>query len=228
MVSQTGGNSGHSISEWEKMKKSPGLDTHDVFATTTEVVAAVESLSAEEFRRLKKAAQFRIRGLGRAAQHRDFEDLLRSAVASTLEGAEGGAKGRKWAKHRVRFVDHLLGAMRSIANHWKDSWKRSGAECEQPAWLRETKVDEEKAQRTIEQVRDLRADPHRSCSAKELLEQLDKHFSADDDALRVIRARKEGKTVPEMVIELKLTEKRISAAHQRIRYFMEMKGWTSA
>jgi len=61
-----------------------------------------------------------------------------------------------------------------------------------------------------------------------LLEELDKHFAGDEDALLVIEARKEGMTVPEMITGLKLTEKKINAAHQRIRYFMETKGWTSA
>jgi hypothetical protein len=121
------------------MKKSAGRNAQEVRATTAEVMAAIESLSAEEFRRLKKAAGYRIRGLGRAAQHRDYEDLLGEALASTLKGAEGGAEGRKWAKDRVRFVKYLLEAMRSIANHWKESWERSGAECEEPDWLTSSK-----------------------------------------------------------------------------------------
>jgi hypothetical protein len=210
------------------MKKSAGRDAQEVCATTAEVMAAIESLSAEEFRRLKKAAWYRVRGLGRAAQHREYGDLLGEALASTLKGADGGAEGRKWAKNRVPFVKHLLEAMRSIANHWKESWERSGAECEQPDWLIATEDEEGNLQRPTERARDRRADPHRSCSAKELLEELDKHFAGDEDALLVIEARKEGMTVPEMIAGLKLTEKRINAAHQRIRYFMETKGWTSA
>jgi hypothetical protein len=210
------------------MKKSAGRDAQEVCATTAEVMAAIESLSAEEFRRLKKAAWYRIRGLGRAAQQRDYEDLLGEALASTLKGADGGAEGRKWTKHRVRFVKHLLEAMRSIANHWKESWERSGAECEEPDWLTANEGEEGNVQRPTEHARDRRADPHRSCSAKQLLEELDKHFAGDEDALLVIEARIEGMTVPEMITGLRLTENKINAAHQRIRYFMETKGWTSA
>ena len=211
------------------MKKSAGRDAQEVCATPAEVMAAIESLSAEEFRRLKKAARYRIRGLGRAAQLREYGDLLGEALASTLKGTEGGAEGRKWPKNRVRFVKHLLEAMRSIANHWKESWERSGAEeCEQPDWLIATVDEEGHLRRPTDRARDRRADPYRSCSAQQLLEELDKHFSGDEDALLVIEARKEGFTVPESVRGLKLPEKKVEAAHQRSRYFMAMKGWTSA
>jgi hypothetical protein len=210
------------------MTKSAGRNAQEVCATAAEVMAAIESLSAEEFRRLKKAARYRIRGLGRPAQHRDYEDLLGEALASTLKGAEGGTEGRKWAKDRVRFVKHLLEAMRSIANHWKESWERSGAECEEPDWLTAKEDEEGSVRRATERARDRRADTHRSCSAKQLLEELDKYFAADEDALLVIEARIEGMTVPEMIAGLKLSEKRVNAAHQRIRYCMETKGWTSA
>jgi len=210
------------------MKKSAGRDAQEVCATTTELVAAMESLSAEELRRLKKAAEYRIRGLGRAAEHRDYDDLLGEAYTSTLKGAEGGAEGRKWAKNRVSLVRHLLEAMRSIANHWKVSWQNSGAECVQPDWLVATEDEEGNERRPTEWAADGRGDTHRACSAKQLLEELDKHFATDDDARLVIEARIEGMTVPEMITGLKLTEKKINAAHQRIRYFMEVKGWTSA
>jgi hypothetical protein len=65
------------------------------------------------------------------------------------------------------------------------------------------------------------ADPFRSYAAKELLDALDRYFAADDDALLVIEARMTGMTIPEMVAGLGLTEKKVNAAMQRIRYFME-------
>jgi hypothetical protein len=49
---------------------------------------------------------------------------------------------------------------------------------------------------------------------------LDNHFAGDDDALLVIEARKEGMSVAGMVADLGLTEKRVNAATQRIRYFL--------
>ena len=182
-------------------------------------MAAIESLSAEQFYRLKRFARFRIRGLGRAAMGEDYISLLNEAVASTLQGAEGGAVGRKWAKNRVSFIGHLFGAMRSISTHWKERYERRGmeselldceavAEREEPTWPRNEATDPV-------------ADPCRRYAAIELLDMIDRHFSDDQDALLVIEARKEGMTVQEIVTGLGITKKEVNAALQRIRYFVE-------
>jgi hypothetical protein len=184
-------------------------------------MAAIESLSAEEDFRLKKFARFRIRGLGRAAMARTYSCLLAQAIASTLQGAESETKGRKWDKNRVPFVDHLFGAVRSISTHWKEAYERRGTEAECYDWETATEDEFGNLVRPTEQATDPAADPFRSCAAKELLDALDRRFAKDEDALLVIEARKEDMTVPEMVTELGLTEKKARAAMQRIRYFME-------
>jgi hypothetical protein len=203
------------------MTKSAGRDAQEVSATKTEVIAAIESLSAEDFHRLKRAAIYRIRGLGRAAQLREYGELLNEAVVSTLKGSDGGAEGRKWAKNRVPFVKHLFGAMRSIASHWKETYERSGAAAEQSEWFLASEDEEGKIVRPTERLADEATDPYRSRAAQELLDALDKRFAGDDDALLVIEGRKEGMTPSEMVAELGLEPRRVNAAHQRIRYFME-------
>jgi hypothetical protein len=190
-------------------------------ATTAEVMAAIESLSAEQFYRLKKFARFRVRGLGRAAIGETYISLLDEAVASTLQGAEGGTRGRKWAKNRVPFVDHLFGAMRSISTHWKEAYERRGTESERLECETTSEDEEGNLSWPGKQAIDPAADPFRTYAAKELLDALDKHFAEDQDALLVIEARQEGMTVSEMVAGLGLTEKKANAALQRIRYFME-------
>jgi hypothetical protein len=85
-------------------------------ATREEIVVAVEVLTRREHLRLEQYARWRIRGLGRAAQGRDWEDLLREAVADTYEGA------RHWNKESVDFSRHLIGAMRSISSHWREQF----------------------------------------------------------------------------------------------------------
>lgn len=203
------------------MREPGGRDTRNECATTAEVMAAIESLSAEQDYRLKKYAQFRIRGLGRAAMDRTYRCLLDQAIATTLEGAESETQGRRWAKNRVPFVDHLLGAMRSISTHWKEAYERRGTEAERFDWEAAAEDELGNLVRPTEQAIDPVADTFRSCSAKELLDALDKHFAQDQDALLVIEARKDGMSVPEMVAELGLTEKKVRAAMQRIRYFLE-------
>jgi hypothetical protein len=202
------------------MRKPGGPDTRDECATTVEVVAAIESLSAEQYYRLKRFAQWRIRGIGRAAMGRTYDSLLAQAVASTLEGSESETKGRKWAKNRVPFVEHLLGGIRSISTHWKDGYERRGMEAELLDCEAATEDEIGNVARPSEEAVDPVSDPFRSCAAKEVLEALDNHFSGDEDALLVIEARKEGMTVAGMVADLGITEKRANAATQRIRYFL--------
>jgi hypothetical protein len=203
------------------MKESEGRDTRNECATTAEVVAAIESLSAEEYYRLKRFARYRIRGLGRAAMGETYISLLDEAVAATLEGAEGGTEGRKWAKNRVPFVNHLFGAMRSISSHWKEAYERKGTEAERFEWESTRRDEDGNLVSPGKPMVDPVSDPFRSYAAKELLDALDKHFAADEDAWLVIEARKKGMTSPEMVAQLGLTPKRVNAAMQRIRYFME-------
>jgi hypothetical protein len=203
------------------MKKSARRNVQETCATKSEVMAAIESVSAEDFYRLKRAAAFRIRGLGRAAQLREYGDLLNEALASTLQGAEGGPRGRKWANQRVPFVKHLLGAMRSIASRWKDTWER-GPECEMADWLTAKDGDEGETTYATDQAADARGNPDGLYLARELFEELDKHFAEDEDAR--LLARIDGLTVAEMVTTLQLSEKKVNAAYQRIRYFIEMKG----
>jgi hypothetical protein len=98
-------------------------------ATVAEVRAAIESLSPSELVRLEMYARLRVKGLGRKAAGRNYEDLLGEALTATVAGAtlrpeEGGedrptGSVRRWNKAKVTFVGHLIGAMRSIAHHWR-------------------------------------------------------------------------------------------------------------
>jgi len=83
-----------------------------------EVVRAVKALTPAEQLRLKRFAMFRVRGLGRAAGTRDWEDLLQEALYRTLIGAADIKNGRHWNK-KVDLVKHLVETMKSIASSWK-------------------------------------------------------------------------------------------------------------
>lgn len=104
------------------MEEESGLGTgprrvpEERAATPAEIRAALEALSEADHVRLEKYARYRIRGLGRMAGGRDHEDLLGEAVADTLDPTK-----RRWNKD-VRFVRHLIGAMRSISSHWREQF----------------------------------------------------------------------------------------------------------
>jgi len=91
-------------------------------ASRREVVQAIDSLTSADLLKLQWAAKFRVRSLGRATKGRTHEDLLMEAVASTLAGTEDRGNGRRWSRN-VSFRLHLMGAMRSIASHWKEQFK---------------------------------------------------------------------------------------------------------
>jgi hypothetical protein len=96
------------------MEKKPSREVHEeTAATPVEINQAINTLRPAELLRLKKYAQFRIKGLGRASQGRNAEDLLYEALNATLGG------NRQW-NTSVSFPVHLRGAMRSISSHWKE------------------------------------------------------------------------------------------------------------
>jgi hypothetical protein len=188
-------------------------------ATPAEIAAAVESLSAVDKYRLKRFAKFRIRGLGRAAMRRDFKVLLQDAITSTLVGAEGGERGRRWEKDRVTFTDHLFGAMRSISSHWLEIYERQEGDTERLDCEMAVEDEDGRVTSPVESAVDPSSDPFRALAAKEVLQALDKDFEGDEDAQLVLMARMDGLTVPEMIAQLGLTKERANAALQRIRYF---------
>jgi CheY-like chemotaxis protein len=91
-----------------------------------EVDRAIEALTSSELLRLQRFADFRVRGLGRAARGRTGEDLLGEAQLRTLIGAEATREGRHWNKN-VDFVQHLKRAMESISSCWKRQFKEKEA-----------------------------------------------------------------------------------------------------
>jgi len=87
-----------------------------------EVDRAIKALTSADLLRLQKFAKFRVRGIGRAACGRNWEDLLGEALCRTLIGAEDAQNGRHWNR-KVSFVQYLVGAMSSIASVWKRQFK---------------------------------------------------------------------------------------------------------
>ena len=83
-----------------------------------EVDRAINALTPTDLQRLRQFAKSLIRILGRAARGRDWEDLLAEALYRSLIGATDEHNGRHWNR-KVPFVQHLLGAISSIADSWK-------------------------------------------------------------------------------------------------------------
>lgn len=98
-------------------------------ANRDEIHRAMETLTPGELLKLKQFAVWRMRGLGRAACGRTWEDLLSEARLAILKGAANDGTGRRW-KGSVDTVTQLSGAMRSISSHWKRDFDEQEPELE--------------------------------------------------------------------------------------------------
>jgi CheY-like chemotaxis protein len=90
-----------------------------------EVDRAIKTLTSADLLRLRQFAKLLVQGVGRAARGRDWEDLLEEALYRTLIGAADTQNGRHWNR-KVPFVQHLAGAIKSIASVWKRQFREKG------------------------------------------------------------------------------------------------------
>jgi len=179
-----------------------------------EVVKAVRALTMPDQLRLQRFAKLWIRGIGRAASGRDWQDLLQEAIFRTLLGAEDAKKGRHWNK-KVDLVRHLGEAMRSIAN----SWKRQFAEEENTFLSSELQTCDSEGDEysPLDNV----ASGHLLAEDRLIeTEEEDRILSADRDdadASRLLEGWIDGLKKNEILSKYGLDEKRYSAAVRRMR-----------
>ena len=86
-------------------------------ASRGRVEQAIRELTDADLHRLEAFAMWRMRGLGRRADGRTYEDLLGEALCAALEGR------RVWVERNTDFVGFLVGAMRSISDNWGRRYK---------------------------------------------------------------------------------------------------------
>ena len=196
------------------------------WATRKEVDQALKSLTPEQWRTLQKRAAYRVQDLGRASHGRTGEDLFGDAIRSTVERTQGTGKGRRWNK-RVDFVTHLLGAMRSIADHWRKSRSR-----EQETYLESEVVRCDEEGREFSPLDIVSADPSVLASApwhsrpapmpdESLIakEKLGRIFNIpkNDKEARVLLGWSEGMETVEVMQEYELTLQQYKSARKKLR-----------
>jgi hypothetical protein len=177
-------------------------------ATREEIVAAIEVLTPQEYLRLKLYARWRIRGLGRAAQGRDWEDILREAISATYEG------NRHWYKGSVDFCRHLIGAMRSISSHWHDQFDPDEAVLESEV----IRISAEgRVSNPMLDVASSAADPERILAAKEEVEWIEQIASKNPLAWLIMDGLRERMTGPQIREALKVSQKDYETAFKWLR-----------
>jgi CheY-like chemotaxis protein len=178
-----------------------------------EIDRAIKALTSSELLRLQRFAKFRVRGLGRAATGRDWEDLVGEALYRTLMGAEDTQNGRHWNR-RVTFVQHLAGAMSSIATVWKRQFKERNTYL-----MSELSVqDHEGKERSLFEDVPSRYTP----ADQRLIERSEEDrvlalLRDSPDAAQVFRGLVDGLKKNEIMSRYGLDEKRYAAAVRRIR-----------
>ena len=178
-----------------------------------EIDRAIKTLTSSELLRLQKFAKFRIRGLGRAASGRDWEDLLGEALHRTLMGTNDTQSGRHWNR-KVSFVQHLAGAMSSIASLWKRQFK------EKNTFLISELSGHDPEGKEYSPFDDV---PSGCAAADERLikrSEEDRVFTLlqdSPDASMVFRGLADGLKKSEIISRYSLDEKRYAAAIRRIR-----------
>jgi CheY-like chemotaxis protein len=179
-----------------------------------EVVRAVRALTVPDQLRLQHFAKLWVRGIGRAASGRDWQDLLQEAMFRTLLGAADAKKGRHWNK-KVDLVWHLAEAMRSIAN----SWKRQFAQEENTFLSSELQTCDSEGQEysPLDNVASahMLTDDRLIESAEE--DSILATLRDDPDASRVLEGWMDGLKKSEILLTYGLDEKRYAVIVRRIR-----------
>lgn len=91
-----------------------GGESLDRLATQEEVIQAIESLSDEDFYRLRKAASFCLMG----SDYIDLDEIINEAICRTLHGE------RNWPKS-VPFIAYMIQTMKGLSSDSRDSLQRS-------------------------------------------------------------------------------------------------------
>lgn len=192
----------------EQVDKTSRRIPDDKAASRDEIVAALAALTRSEHLRLERYARWRVRGLWRAAQGRDWEDLLREAVAATYEGT------RRWNKESVDFTRYLIGVMWSISSRWREKFDPD------EAFLASEVVrisPEGKASNPMLSVASPVADPERELAAKEEVEWIESIASRNSLAWLIMDGLRNGMSGPEIRELLEVSQKDYETAFKWLR-----------
>ena len=178
-----------------------------------EVDRAIEALTSSDLVRLQRFADFRVRGLGRAARGRTGEDLLQQALLRTLIGAEATPKGRHWNKD-VDFVQHLKRAIESISSCWKRQFNETEAYLISEFPIHDAEGGEHSV---LDNVASGHAPADERLIEKDGEDRVLARFKDDPEATQVLQGLLDGLKKIEIMTRYGLDEKKYTAAAKRIR-----------
>ncbi len=188
----------------------------DEHATDSEVEAAIRALTPPQTQRLIRFAKYKATGLAGLGVGINAEDLLQEAVLRTLWGK------RKWRKEAVTIEKHLIGAIRSIANHARDEFNSLDG---RPI-AQNIDVGNSGSGSTIAPLVSRLPDSERISAAHQKLEQIEQRFLGDEEVLLVIEGLSTEMNGPEIQRELSITQTQYETIMTRLRRGIDRKeGW---
>ena len=161
--------------------------------------AAIADLSELDLRKLKKAARYRIRGLGRKAGQRDWDDLLQETILAFLR-----PDGRKWKKDEVDIVRTLNEAMRSVADNWRRSSPEKEARLESELITTSESGDQSNPLNEVGDPND--SSQQKDLEVKEKLAKIEELINPRELASLILMGMNDGLTGPEIKAELDISQ----------------------
>jgi DNA-directed RNA polymerase specialized sigma24 family protein len=181
----------------------------------------MESITDEDSERLEQVAINRIVRIGpNAANGRSHDDLIQEAMERTL------ARRRIWYLQRVSLVDHLLGAIRSIASEWAGHRKRNPNLPEYAAVESQIVTEDNEgnplspfavigdSRPTVEEAM---INAETEAEQEALLKAIKEHFADDENASLVLMAWEEGMDGPSIEKDFGFSETTYRSTVRRIK-----------
>lgn len=190
-------------------------------ANYAEIVQAIEALTDEDSERLEEVAVNRIVRIGRrAANGRTDVDLLQETMARILDGP------RHWYPDKVKFVPYLVGVVWSIASEWAGQHERKTNSPEYAVLESEITKENEEGEpvspfaslKTREpNIEQQTVGSEIEAERKALADEIEAHFSEDENASYVLMGWQDGMDGPAIQKEFGFSETTYRAIVRRIR-----------
>jgi len=181
-------------------------------ASEAEVRSAIAALGAQKLKLLTWGKTL-LWTYGAFAEGREPEDLYQEALKRTWE------RKRKWKPKNCSFVEHLMGAMKSIASHLPEKYGEDVRNVPlRGSDLADSSGEDENLVDPIENVASNTLTPEEELAAKQALDRIEKLMEDDEEAFSVLVLLAQRKTEPEITEDLNLPRKSVHAAIERIRY----------
>lgn len=160
----------------------------DVFATTDEIQAAIESLSTPDALRLRKIGRTLIPG----TEFGEPRELLNEVFVRAIQAAAGQRRGRRWPKNRATFLAYVIETMKSVADDARKSVWTTRTGSYEKAELEAT--GEGVGAISSPSVEEELAELEERQGAAWVAAQIEAHFEGDEDVSLLFECLKDGIT----------------------------------